>query len=225
MLVTRPAPGAQATAARLAMAGFQPVVTPFLQVRACATRLPRADRLQAVVAASGNAVALPDAYHALPLLAVGNATAARARAAGFATVHSADGDAADLVALASLVAAPDGGRLLLAAGHGQGSGLAAALRRAGFTVQRRAVYAAASVRRFPAPAAAAIGGGLHAALFFSAATASAFARLLPPSLRGALRDTDAVVIGADAAAALQHLPWRALRVALRPTQDGILALL
>ncbi len=222
VLVTRPPPGAEATARRLAAAGFRPVVAPFLVVRACATWLPRADRLRAVVAASGNAVALPPAYHALPLLAVGHATAARARAAGFTTVHSADGDAADLVALATRVAA---GPLLLAAGRGQGTRLAAALRRAGFAVHRRAVYAAAAARQFPDAAADAIAGGLHAALFFSAATARAFDRLLPPPLRPMLDRTDAVVIGHEAAAALQHLPWRTLRVALRPTQDGVLALL
>ena len=225
VLVTRPPPGAQATAARLAQGGFRPVLAPFLSVRACATSLPPASRLQAVVAASGNAVALPAAYHALPLLAVGDATASRARAAGFVTVHSANGDAADLVALAARLATPSGEPLLLATGRGQGVRLAAALRRAGFTVHRRAVYAAASVRRFPAPAEAAIAEGLHAALFFSAATARAFARLLPPALRTRLSGADAVVIGADAAAALEHLPWRALRVALRPTQDGVLALL
>ncbi len=225
VLVTRPEPGGAQTAARLRQLGFQPVVTPFLRVRPCRVPLPGAATVQAVVAASGNAVALPPPFHAVPLLAVGNATAARARAAGFNTVQSGDGDADGLAALAIRTLSPADGPLLLASGRGQGTGLARALRRAGFRVHRRAVYAAAAPRRFPEAAARAVGDGLHAALFFSAQTARAFARLLPHALHPRLCDTDAVAIGAAAAAALQHLPWRALRVAMRPTQDGVLALL
>ena len=223
VLVTRPEPGASATAQRLAQAGFRPVLAPLLRVRACRVALPGVHRVQAVVAASGNAVALPAAYHALPLLAVGDATAARARAAGFSQVHSADGDAADLAALAARLLPP--GPLLLATARGEGTRLTAMLRHAGFRVHRRAVYASAAVRRFPPVAAQAVAEGLHAALFFSTATARSFARLLPPALRPQLRHTSALAIGPAAAAALQDLPWRELRVALRPNQDGVLALL
>ena len=223
VLVTRPEPGASATAARLAQAGFMPVLAPFLQVRPCRVALPPTSRVRAVIAASGNALALPPGFHALPLLAVGDATAARARDAGFQDVRSADGDASDLAALAARLLRP--GPVLLATARGEGVRLAAMLRRAGFRVHRRAVYASAAVRRFPPAAAQAIREGLHAALFFSAATARSFVRLLPPALRPHLRDTDAVAIGPGVAAALQHLPWRDLRVAVRPNQDGVLALL
>ncbi len=225
VLVTRPEPGAAVTAARLAAMGWHPVVTPLLTVRPLATALPQPTRFQAVIAASGNATALPARFHDLPLLAVGTATASRARAAGFGVVWDADGTADDLAALAARRLDPAAGPLLLAAGHGQGTRLRRALRRVGFGVTRRAVYHAAALRRFPAAAAAAIQAGLHAALFFSAATAAAFARLLPPGLRPLLAATEALAIGPAAAAALRHLPWCTVRVALRPNQDGILALL
>ena len=201
------------------------MVAPCLTVRPMRVALPGPARVQAVVAASGNAVALPGSYHGLKLLAVGNATAARARAAGFHHVHSADGDAAALAALATRTLDPAHGPLLLAAGRGQGMALARALRRSGFSVRRRAIYAATPVRRLPAHAADAVANGLQAALFFSTETAHAFARCLPPSLRTCLRGTDAAVIGQGAAEALRHLPWRAVRVAVRPTQDEVLALL
>ncbi len=217
--------GANATAARLQAAGYQPVLAPFLTVRSLAASLPQATAVQAVIAASANAAALPPSHQALPLLAVGDSTAARARDAGFAAVHSADGDAAALVALAVRLLSPANGALLLATGRGQGAGLARALRAEGFAVYRRVVYAATAIRRFPQAAADAIRDGLHAALFFSAETARAFARLLPPSLRQKLSRTSAAVIGPGAADALRHLPWSELRVALRPTQDGVLALL
>lgn len=223
--MTRPEPGASATAGHLRAAGWLPVMAPFLTIRGVATPLPAAGRLQAVIAASGNAVALPSQYRTLPLFAVGNATAARARAAGFRTVHSADGDAYDLVELIARDLTPSHGRLLLATGHGQGTGLARLLRSRGFTVHRRAVYAAAPLRRFPQQAAQSVAAGLHAALFFSTETAQSFARSLPTSLRPCLRCTIAAVIGPGAAGALRHLPWRALRIAVRPTQDEVLALL
>lgn len=223
--MTRPEPGCSATAARLEQSGYRPVLAPFLVVRPCRASLPAAADLQAVVAASGNATALPPGHHRLPLLAVGDATAARARAAGFTTVHSASGDAAALAALASRLLRPSDGPILLAAGRGQGSRLAAALRGDGFTVHRRAIYTAAAVRRFPPAVAEAVQDGLHAALFFSADTARAFARLLPRDLPPLLRRTMAAAIGARAADELRHLPWRELRVALHPTQDEVLALL
>ena len=226
ILITRPEPGASETAGRLRAAGLQPVVAPFLTIRRCRVHLPPAALLQAVLAASGNAVeALPAAYHDTTLLTVGDATARRAAHAGFTTVHSAASDAAGLADLAAALLDPACGPLLLAAGQGQSAALAADLRRRGFRVQRRVVYTAARVARFPAAARTAVGDGLRAAMFFSAETARAFASLLPQGLEPALGGADALAIGEAAAAAVQHLPWRAVRVAVRPTQDGVLALL
>ena len=226
ILITRPEPGASATAARLLAAGLHPVVAPFLTIRPHPARLPPPTRVQAVLAASGNAVTLlPAAYHGLTLLTVGDATAARASAAGFTAVHSASGDAAALAALAAARLDPADGPVLVAVGCGQSTVLAIELRRRGFRVQRRVVYTAASVTRFPAEADMAIGGGLRAALFFSTETAESFVHLLPRRLDSALSGADALAIGAAAAAVLRHLPWRSVRVAVRPTQDGVLALL
>ncbi len=223
--MTRPEPGCGATAARLEQSGYRPVSAPFLSVRPCHTSLPAAAGLQAVIAASGNATALPPSHRALPLLAVGDATATRARAAGFTMVHSAGGDAAALSTLAARLLTPGAGPVLLATGRGQGMRLAAALRHDGFSVHRRAVYAASAIGRFPAAVTEAIEAGLDAALFFSAETARVFARLLPAGLMPLLRRTKAVAIAQGAADELRHLPWRALHVALHPTQDEVLALL
>ena len=140
-------------------------------------------------------------------------------------MHSAGGDAAALAALAAQVLAPENGPILLATARGQGTRLASRLRQDGFTVHRRAVYAAIAIGRFPPAGERAIRDGLDAALFFSAETARAFARLLPPGLSDQLSRTRAVAIAAPAADELRHLPWRALRVALHPTQDEVLALL
>lgn len=226
ILITRPEPGASQTAGQIRAAGLQPVVAPFLTIHQRPGHLPPAAQVQAVLAASGNAVeALPAAYHDATLLTVGDATARRAARAGFTAVHSAASDAAGLAALAAARLDPASGPLLLAAGQGQSAALAADLRRRGFRVQRRVVYTAARVACFPPAASAALGDGLRAATFFSADTARAFASLLPRGLESALGGADALAIGEAAAAAVQHLPWRAVRVAVRPTQDGVLALL
>lgn len=229
VLVTRPEPGAAIAALLLRARGFEPVVAPFLAVSPRAAVLPSSTHLQAVLAASGQALDLPGAdpaLLALPLLAVGSATAARATARGFAAVHSAEGDALALALLAARLCDPRGGALLLLCGARQGHRLAALLRAHGFRVARRVVYAARPVARFPAAAAAALsGGGTRAVLFLSAETARAFAATLPSALVPALASVDAAAIGDTAAAALHALPWRRVSVARQPTLDGVLALL
>jgi uroporphyrinogen-III synthase len=224
VLVTRPEPGASETARRLRALHRDPVVAPLLQIRPLA--LAPFGEVGAVLVTSGNAVPfLPASLHGVPLLAVGHATADRARAAGFAEVASADGDAAALAELTRRVCPPGTG-LLFATARGQGGPLAAALRAHGFAVHRRTVYAARPASRLPPAATRALrDGSLAAALFLSAETARAFVRLLRPPLHPALAAVDALAIGQPAADALCVLPWRRVRVSAKPTQDSLLALL
>jgi uroporphyrinogen-III synthase len=208
--------------------GFRPFVAPLLEIRTLHPSLPPAERAQAIVVTSASAIpALPQYLHHLPLYAVGSATAARAGAAGFAQVASADGDARDLAALVAARCTPSGGPLLFACGQNQGATLAADLRGRGFIVLRRAVYAAAPAKTLPEAARAAFrSSGLGAALFFSAETARTGVRLLAGArLREAVGSVDALAIGPSTGVALQALPWRRILVASRPNQDAMLALL
>jgi uroporphyrinogen-III synthase len=157
---------------------------------------------------------------------VGDATAARARDAGFAAVTSAAGDAAALLALVVRLLPPGGAPLLLAAGEGQGEALAAALAAAGYAAIRREVYAARPAQSLPDTVQALLAAErVRAALFFSAATARTFVRVIGESSAAALGRADALAIGPAAAVALQALPWRSIRIAARPNQDEMLALL
>ena len=226
MLITRPEPGLGDTAARVAALGYEPILAPLLEVRTRCGSLP--EKVQAVLVTSGNAIAALTAGHRhLKLLTVGAATAARARAAGFADVTSADGDASALAALAGERCRRDAGPLLLASGRGQGAALAAELRGFGFRVIRRVVYAAIPVARLPTGARDALASGrVAAALFFSAETARHCVRLLRGAqLQAAVTAVDALAIGQPAAVALHALPWRRIAVADRPNQDAMLALL
>ena len=223
-LITRPLPAAEATAARVRALGRPAVLAPLLAIRALAAGLPEAPA--AIAVTSGHALAgLPARLHGVPLFAVGAATAARARAAGFAHVASADGDAAALAAL--LARDAPAGELLLAVGEGQGAALEQALAAAGCRVLRRAVYAAEPVDSLPAEARAALTAGtLGAALFFSAETARVFVRLVTAAgLAENLAAIDACAIGRPAAVALETLRWRRIRLAASPTEDAMLALL
>lgn len=223
MLITRPLDGAARTASLVQALGFSPVLAPLLTVRHFSPSVPL--QPQAVLVTSGNALqGLP--LLAAPLLAVGDATAAHARDAGFAQLHSAAGDANALVETAARLLRPAAGPLLLASGRGQGLGVAAALRARGFSVIRRVTYEATPVGEFPAEATACLRAELlHAALFLSAETARAFVRLMPPQLGASLENVLALAIGKPAADALKPLRWREIRLAPSPTLDDVLALL
>ena len=227
ILITRPEPGAADTSRRVAALGFVPIVAPVLTVETLAADLPEAAGLRAILATSGNAVAaIPPGWRGLPLLAVGDATASRARHAGFSEVHSADGDADALASLVERRYPPAGPPLLLASGAGQGEALAAALAGRGFGVIRREIYAARPVGTLPEEARAALAGSaLRAALFFSAETARVFVRLVrEAAMTRRVDGIEALAIGRPAGMALSDLPWRAIRIAARPTLDEMLAL-
>jgi uroporphyrinogen-III synthase len=228
VLITRPEPGASETARRIAALHRVPVIAPLMTIRRVSAELPDPRQLQAVIASSRNAVAcLPSTHRRLPMLAVGDATAERALKAGHSEVRSASGDARALAALAKCACDPAGAPLLLATGRGQGTELEAALRKLGFQVVRHTVYAAEPVAALPETALRSfLDQELEAALFFSAETARVFVRLARDA--GLVREVasvDALAIGRAAAEVLAPLRWRRVRVALRPSQDELLALL
>jgi uroporphyrinogen-III synthase len=228
VLITRPQPGAAETAGRIAALGLYPIVSPVLEIRARAARLPLPGSVQAVLVTSGNAVCtLSPAFRALPLLTVGDATARRAHAAGFVSVASADGDADALATLAGQQCDRNGLPLLLAVAKGQSLALLSALRAQGFRVIRRTVYATVPATKLPATGRDALASNrLRAVLFFSTATACQFARLLSRAgLRERAAGIDACTISPRAAAAIEGLPWRRVLCAAHPTQDAMLALL
>jgi uroporphyrinogen-III synthase len=224
VLITRPYQAARETARRVEALGWRPVIAPCLDIIDLGiSDPPGAD---AVLVTSANALlSVFLTFQAAPLLAVGDATAARARSLGFRDVRSAGGDADALAALA-IATLPPGARLLLPVGEGQGETLAARLAAAGFEVHRRVVYRSKPPGIFPPAAAEALHARcLRAATFLSAETARAFARLMPARLGRLLATVDALAIGETAAAALHPLPWRRVRVSASQTLDGILALL
>ena len=223
ILTTRPPSPTDKLPGLLAARGFTPIAAPLLQVRLHHPACPPS--AQAILVTSANALATA-APAGVPLLAVGDATAERARAVGFTDVRSAAGDALALAALAAATLRPAGGPLLLLSGARQGMAIAAALRREGFRVLRRVTYEASPVAALPHQAAHALAEDtLHAAIFLSGETAAAFVRLLPSASIQHLHGVLGLAIGKAAADALKPLPWRQIRIASTPNLDGVLALL
>ncbi len=228
-LVTRPREEAEALAAALAARGFEALVEPMMQIRFRDAVLDLGG-VQAVLCTSANgarALARATGERTVPLFAVGDATAARARAEGFAEVTSAGGDAADLARLANERLRPQDGRLLHVCGSEIAGELAGALRRRGFGVERAVLYEARPVPALsPAAVRVLAAGEIDFALFFSPRTAAIFARLAEAGgVAQRCATAIAVSISAAADAALDSIPWRERRVAPRPDQPALLDLL
>lgn len=225
VLITRPLPAGAKTAGAVAALGLVPLLAPVLVIRPREIEALPAG-LAAIAVTSGNALpGLPVFLHRVPLFAVGDATAARARSAGFAEVTSAGADAAALAGLLAQRAPP--GPLLLAVGEGQGGTLEQTLLAQGREVHRRVLYAAEPAAELPAETVAALRSGtVAAALFFSAETARAFVRLaMAAGLADAVGGVRACAISAPTVVALRVLRWREICQASHPTQDAMLALL
>jgi uroporphyrinogen-III synthase len=232
VLVTRPEPGAAETARRVAALGWEPVLAPALVLAPRpAERAPLPPAQALLLPSRAAARAVPSAVRAMPVLAVGEATAAEARSHGFVNVAAAEGDAAALASLAASRLDPAAGPLLLAVGAGYGAELAAALRGRGFRVLRRVVYSAEPAASLPEPARAALASeAVVAALFFSPRSAGcAISLLRAAGLAGTLARAEALAISPRVAAVLTAAApeprWRGLRVAARPDQDSLLRLL
>jgi uroporphyrinogen-III synthase len=229
-LVTRPRGEAAALVAALAARGIAAIVEPLLEIQYRDGPVPDLDGVQAILCTSANgvrALARVIDERALPLLAVGEATAARARAEGFARVESAGGTVEDLVRLAGARLSPEAGRLLHVAGSVVAGDLAGALRDRGFRVDRAVLYEARPAARLGAATVRAVTAGeIDFALFFSPRTAAIFAELAAAAGFGeALRRVTAISLSAAADAALGELAFGERRIADRPDQGRLLAAL
>jgi uroporphyrinogen-III synthase len=233
-LLTRPPEDAAPLARELAARGIASIVAPMLAIAPIADASHRiADALtgaQALLFTSANGArvfAAASARRELPVFAVGDASAAAARIAGFRTVASAGGDVTDLAALVAARLNPQHGPVVHVAGSSVAGDLAGLLGARGFTVRRAVIYDAIAADRLPEDAAAALGrGDISLALFFSPRTAATFVRLAAAAgLEPPCREVAAFALSPAVATALTGLAWRAVRVSAAPSQRDLLAAL
>ena len=179
LLVTRPEPDGERTAAALRTRGHEVLLTALLRVEAVADADLGAGPWAGVIITSANAARALQAHPGrvalmrLPLFAVGRRSAEAARAAGFGELTSAGGDVRDLVRL--IAARGVQGSLLYLAGEDRAVDLAAELAAHGVPVTTVVVYRTVKAEAFPSPARAALAAdGLDGVLHFSRRSAEAF---------------------------------------------------
>ncbi len=220
--VTRAEPGATATAERLKALGHEPLVGPLLFVRDVGSSTPpafAAPPFAALAFTSANgaaAFARRDPERDKAVFTVGDATAAAARAAGYADVRSADGDVEALAALI-LSQAPLGGMVLHPCAAEPAGDLVGALKAGGQAAERLTVYEAALAQALPPRALEA-----EAVLVHSPRAGEALAALTP---LGAVAGMAAYVLSPSCTEPLAGLGFRSMAVAETPHEASLLALL
>ena len=141
-LITRTQPGAQVTQAVLASLGYQPIVAPAANIVATGATVAT-EGVQALLmtsAAAARSVQLTAHLAALPVYAVGDATADAATHAGFTNVISAGGDGATLAVLAADRMKTDAGALLHLRGQEVAGDVTGMLSACGFETRNIEVY-------------------------------------------------------------------------------------
>jgi uroporphyrinogen-III synthase len=185
VLVTRPHPDDEATAAALRAKGFEVMLAPMLRFEPVAFHDDQDARYGAVIVTSANALRgiAPHLEGSrllkLPLFAVGEHTASAAHRAGFDNVIPANGDAASLrdSVLASVKAKElkKASPLLYLAGADLARDLAGELDERGFTVVTHTTYRMIPVSSLPREACEAFAAsGIEAVLHYSRRSARAF---------------------------------------------------
>jgi uroporphyrinogen-III synthase len=232
VLVTRAEGNAEKLATRLAERGHESIIETLMTIRfqpeAARSIAPFLDGVQAVLFTSANGVrAFADAtpLRDFRAFAVGDATAAAAREAGFADVTSAGGAVEDLAKLVIGRIKPKDGAVFHAAARVTAGDLQGLLEAAGFSVRRAALYEAVESKRLSdATRQAIVGHEIHAALFFSPRNAATFVRLAA-GLEEGCQHMVAVALSSAVAEKLAPLPWRRVEVAAAPNESALLAAL
>ena len=228
VMITRPRADAQALAALLMRRGIESLIEPLLDIIPTANSSLDLHGVQALLLTSANgvrALAQTTELRDLALFAVGPATAAAARDAGFTTVTTAGGDVEALADLVEDRLDAPAGALLHVSGSAVAGDLAGRLKAAGFEARRAVLYEARPVGALSEAAVTAIGrGGIDAVLLFSPRTAISFVRLSQQASL-ALDRVRALCLSRAVAQHAEVVPWGDVAVAARPDQDALLALI
>lgn len=229
VLVTRPLPDGERTAAALRAKGHDVLLTPLMQVRPIPAVL--AGNWSAVIITSANALRVMTKEQlapllALPLYAVGSRSADAAREAGFGEVRTAQGDADALVRLIAERYANEPAPHLYLAGEHRAADIEGALAGKGIEVATAVVYRNMTTGFPPELTRAVEQRQLDAVLHFSRRSADNF--IIAARTAGLVAQALApkqLCLSAQVAEPLAAAGARAVTVARRPDEASLLALL
>lgn len=230
LLLTRPMPESLRLAELLGRRGLGTVISPVMRRIELPPGRVGEQGLQAVLLTSAAAVpALVSAGidPALSVCCAGDATARRARAAGYRSVVSAAGDAADLAELVIRRFRPDAGPLLWLCGEVTRGDPGHRLEAAGYRLERRVVYRTEAAQELTAAARRALAAGeIDGVLHFSPRSARLFADLLRQAgLASSSGGMIAFCLSRAVAEAAGELEWKTIRIAARPDRSAMVDLL
>jgi uroporphyrinogen-III synthase len=233
LLVTRPEPDALKLAGVLEELGHEATVEPLLSVSFADTEEIDLDGAQALIATSRNALravkASPALAHAraLPLFAVGAATAAEGRALGFETVVTGAGTAAELVGHIVSALDPAAGLVVHLAGDTLAGNLQAELEAHGFRVMQPVVYRMLPAQEFAEETVEQLGmGEIEGVILMSPRTAAVYAALVRKhGLTATVRPLPHFCLSQAVARRLQPLGSVRIETAEAPRLEELLALI
>lgn len=229
ILVTRPDEDADELIAALKSRGVDSLHEPMISITYSEDAQVNFEGVQAVLATSANgirALARLGQIPALPLYAVGDASAQTARSTGFSSVESADGDVQALVELVQEFLDPKAGAVVHPTGEQSAGNVKLALEAAGFEYRRYPLYEAVAERTLSPTLIAEIKAGqLDGVAFYSPRTAQIFIDLVRKSrLVRACRSLDAYCLSPAVADAAEKITWHEVHTATSPKQNSFLAL-
>ncbi|WMT92350.1 uroporphyrinogen-III synthase [Pelagibacterium sp. H642] len=230
ILVTRPHPDAERTAAGLAALGLEPIVAPMLEARFTGADLPDAAPFAALAVTSANGVralaAHPqgERFANLPVYAVGDHTAAEARAVGFERISAAGGTLDDLCAI--ILADKPAGPIFYPAPLHQSGDLAGRLAEAGIEVETRILYQMCAATVLPPGLdQRLIDGAIAGAVFYSRRTAEIFAGLVSGSqYEQVRRSLSCLCLSEKVAEPLVDAHFPRIGLADAPSQEAMMTL-
>ena len=232
LLVTRPQPDAERTAAALRARGHAAVVAPLLRIEPVDDAELGGGPWAAILVTSANAAAAVARHQrftelkGLRVLAVGERSAQAMRDVGFADVISAGGGASDLTRLV-VERLKQGVSLLYLAGAERSGDIAGDLAAQNFTVRTAVVYRALAADALPHAAAEALAASIDGVLHFSRRSAEAYIQAVQAAglTDSGMKKPMHFCLSADVAGPLERAGAANIRIASKPDEAALIALI
>jgi uroporphyrinogen-III synthase len=232
LLLTRPQPDAEHTAAALRSLGHSVFVAPLLRIETLANAEIGQGPWAGILVTSANAARAVAQHRALPrllglpVIAAGNSSSEAMRAADFRDVVSAAGGENEVVTSATQ-RFKAGASLLYLAGADRFGDLAGDLKSHGIAVDTVVVYRAVPAVLLPAPGAEAFARGIDGVLHFSRRSAATYVDVtLAAQLRQQALETPLhFCLSRQVADPLAEAGARQIQIAPEPTEAALIALI